>query len=55
MLLEVFMWKIPKRNYTAEFKVEAVKLVEGGQQPAAVAKQLGISELSLPVNFEYQR
>ena len=41
------MWKIPKRNYTAEFKIEAVKLVESGQQPASVAKQLGISEQAL--------
>ncbi len=41
------MWKIPKRNYTAEFKVEAVRLVESGQQPASVAKQLGISEQTL--------
>jgi transposase len=41
------MWKIPKQTFTTEFKLEAVKLVEGGQRPAAVAKQLGIKEQTL--------
>lgn len=41
------MWKIPKQSYTDEFKREAVKLVEAGEKPAAVAKQLGISEPTL--------
>lgn len=41
------MWKIPKQSYTTEFKLEAVKLVEGGQRPAVVAKQLGIKEQTL--------
>jgi transposase len=41
------MWKIPRQSYTNEFKQEAVKLVEAGQRPAAVAKQLGISEQTL--------
>lgn len=41
------MWKIPKQSYTTEFKLEAVKLVEGGQRPAAVAKQLGVKEQTL--------
>jgi len=41
------MWKIPKQSYTTEFKVQAVKLVDGGQRPAAVAKQLGITEQTL--------
>jgi transposase len=41
------MWKIPKQSYTTEFKLEAVKLVDGGQRPAAVAKQLGITEQTL--------
>lgn len=41
------MWKIPKQSYTDEFKQAAVKLVEGGQRPAEVARQLGISEQTL--------
>lgn len=41
------MWKIPKQSFTDEFKREAVKLVEAGQKPAAVAKQLGITEQTL--------
>lgn len=32
VLLEVVMWKIPKQSYTDEFKVEAVRLVQAGQQ-----------------------
>jgi transposase len=41
------MWKIPKQSYTEEFKLEAVKLVESGQRPAEVARQLGIKEQTL--------
>lgn len=41
------MFKIPRQSYTVDFKQEAVKLVRGGQTPAAVAKQLGISEQTL--------
>lgn len=41
------MWKIPKQSYTDEFKQAAVKLVDGGQRPAEVARQLGISEQTL--------
>ena len=41
------MLRIPKQSYTDEFKRQAVKLVEDGQRPAAVAKQLGISEQTL--------
>ena len=41
------MWKIPKQSYTTEFKLEAVKLVDGGQRPASVAKQLGVREQTL--------
>ena len=41
------MWKIPKQSYTNEFKLGAVKLVDGGQRPALVAKQLGITEQTL--------
>jgi transposase len=41
------MWKIPKQSYTEEFKLEAVKLVESGQRPVEVARQLGIKEQTL--------
>lgn len=41
------MWKIPKQSYTDEFKQAAVKLVDSGQRPAEVARQLGISEQTL--------
>lgn len=41
------MWKIPNQSYTDEFKQAAVKLVESGQRPAEVARQLGISEQTL--------
>ena len=41
------MLRLPKQSYTDEFKRQAVKLVEDGQRPAAVAKQLDISEQTL--------
>jgi transposase len=41
------MYKIPRQSYTADFKREAVKLVQSGHTPAAVARQLGISEQTL--------
>jgi transposase len=41
------MIKIPRQSYTEEFKREALKLVEGGQKPAEVARQLGINENTL--------
>lgn len=41
------MWKIPKQSYMDEFKREAIKLVEAGQRPAAVVKQLGITGQTL--------
>ena len=41
------MFKIPRQSYTAEFKREAVKVVEAGQRPAEVARQLGVSEQML--------
>ena len=41
------MVKIPRQSYTNEFKQEAVKLIEAGQSPAAVARQLGIGEQTL--------
>lgn len=41
------MYKIPRQSYTGEFKREAVKMVDAGQRPAEVARQLGISEQTL--------
>ena len=42
------MYKIPRQNYTPEFKQEAVRLVEvEGKSPAQVARDLGISEQTL--------
>ena len=39
--------KAVRGRYTQEFKLEAVRLVRGGQSVAAVAKVLGISEQTL--------
>jgi len=39
--------KIPKREYTAEFKEMAVKRINGGQGIAATARELGIVEQTL--------
>ena len=39
--------KIPKQEYTAEFKELAVKRVKGGQSPGAVARDLGLIEQTL--------
>lgn len=42
------MYKIPKKNYTIEFKQEAVRQVEAeGKSPAQVARDLGIAEQTL--------
>lgn len=41
------MKKIPKREYTTEFKELAVKRVKGGQTAGAVAKDLGLIEQTL--------
>lgn len=41
------MSKTKRARYTLEFKQEAVRLVEGGQSIAAVAKVLGIAEQTL--------
>lgn len=41
------MYKISRQSYTGEFKREAVKMVESGQRPAEVARQLGIAEQTL--------
>ena len=39
--------KIPKQEYTAEFKELAVKRVKDGQSAGAVAKDLGLVEQTL--------
>jgi transposase len=39
--------KIPKQEYTAEFKELAVKWVNAGQGIAAVARELGLVEQTL--------
>lgn len=41
------MTKSTRARYTLEFKLEAVRLVKGGQSAAATAKILGISEQTL--------
>jgi len=41
------MKKIPKQEYTAEFKELAVKRVKAGQSAGAVAKDLGLIEQTL--------
>ena len=41
------MTKATRARYTQEFKLEAVRLVKGGQSAAATAKILGISEQTL--------
>ena len=39
--------KIPRREYTAEFKMEAVKRVSSGQGIAGTARELGVVEQTL--------
>jgi transposase len=39
--------KIPKREYTTEFRELAVKRVNAGQAVVAVAKELGVNHQSL--------
>ena len=41
------MFKIPKQEYTAEFKELEVKRVSGGEGVAAVARDLGLVEQTL--------
>jgi transposase len=41
------MAKNPRARYTLEFKLEAVRMVKGGQSLTAVAKILGIAEQTL--------
>lgn len=39
--------KIPKQEYTAEFKELAVKRIKEGVTPGALSKELGVSEQTL--------
>ena len=41
------MRKIPKQEYTIEFKELAVKRVQAGQSAGAIAKELGLVEQTL--------
>ena len=41
------MKKLPKQEYTAEFKELAVKRVKDGQSNGVVAKELGLSDQTL--------
>lgn len=41
------MKKIPKREYTTEFKELSVKRVKDGQSVGAAAKELGLNEQTL--------
>lgn len=41
------MERIPRKAYTYEFKLEAVRLVESGQKVAEAARSLGVIEQTL--------
>ena len=41
------MTKATRKQYTLEFKQEAVRLVESGQSPTLAARSLGVSEQTL--------
>jgi len=41
------MTKTTRVRYTLEFKQEAVRLVEGGQSQASVARSLGVADQTL--------
>jgi transposase len=41
------MTKTTRSRYTTEFKLEAVRLVEGGQSIAAAARSLGVIDQTL--------
>ena len=45
--MESEMGKLARARYTLEFKLEAVRLVKGGQSMTATAKILGIPEQTL--------
>jgi transposase len=41
------MERLPRKVYTYEFKMEAVRLVESGQRIAEAARSLGVVEQTL--------
>jgi len=41
------MVKVSRARYTLEFKLEAVRMVKGGQSQAAVCKILGLADQTL--------
>ena len=41
------MDRLPRKVYTYEFKLEAVRLVESGQSTAEAARSLGVVEQTL--------
>lgn len=41
------MERLPRRVYTCEFKMEAVRLVEPGQSVAEASRSLGVIEQTL--------
>ena len=41
------MERLPRKSYTYEFKMEAVRLVESGQGVAEAARSLGVVEQTL--------
>jgi transposase len=45
--LERKMMKIPKREYTTEFKELAVKRIKEGLTPGTISKELGVSDQTL--------
>ena len=47
LTLETTMQRIPKQEYTAEFKEQAVKRVKDGKGVGAVAKEMGLVEQTL--------
>ena len=47
MRQELFMAKRKRRSFTAEFKADAVKLVQAGRSAGDVAKELDLTETAL--------
>jgi transposase len=44
---DVTMQRSPRKNYSKQFKQQAVALVEGGKTPIAVSRQLGVARQSI--------
>jgi transposase len=49
------MTKTTRGRYTLEFKQEAVRLVEGGQSQASVARSLGVADQCAMSGAQRQR